>query len=100
MTYTAVTGQKKVCFYLLTYVLQLKNYHFAILKLWFFLFAKQMFILIDQFANEEENSVVYRSPIRDEVYEDSLLFSQISEDEVAIDRFAGYAVVDRNPQPM
>ena len=59
-----------------------------------------MFILIDQFANEEENSVVYRSPLLDVVDADPLLFSQISENEVAIDRFAGYAVVDRNPQPM
>ena len=86
--------------YLLTYVLQFKNYHFAIYKFCFFYFAKQMFILIDEFANEEENSVVHRSPLLDEVDADRLLFSQISENEVAIDRFAGYAVVDRNPQPM
>ena len=59
-----------------------------------------MFILIDRFANEEENSVLYRSPVHDEVDVDHILFSQISENEVAIDRFAGYAVVDRNPQPM
>ena len=59
-----------------------------------------MFILIDEFGNEEENSVLYRSPLRDDFDADPILFSQISENEVAIDRFAGYAVVDRNPQPM
>ena len=52
-----------------------------------------MFILIDEFANEEENSVLYRSPLRDDFDADPLIFSQISENEVAIEEleFVGRA---------
>jgi hypothetical protein len=60
-----------------------------------------LFIPIDQFSNEDENLVVCRSPLLDELDADHILFSQTSEnEEVAIDRFAGYSVVDLNPQPM
>ena len=61
-----------------------------------------MFIPIDQFSNDDENSLVRQSPLLDELDAvDHIVFSQTSEnEEVAIDRFAGYSVVDLNPQPM